>query len=158
MRLRRRLTPRTVLVRTPHFPYRRCGVSGEVLLGLGGNIGDVVRRFEHLFVYLQRANYIEVVQSAPLLKNPPFGYKVQPDFYNTVIAIKTPLTPHALLRYVLRVEKHFKRKREIKNGPRTLDIDILKYKHVTISSKKLVLPHPGFYRRASVQIPLAYMN
>jgi 2-amino-4-hydroxy-6-hydroxymethyldihydropteridine diphosphokinase len=158
MRSWRTLNPSHTLIKTGYFPYTKRQSSQEVLLGLGGNIGDVIRRFEHLFIYLQRSPWIEVTQTAPILKNPPFGYVEQEAFYNTVIVIETPLMPHELLRYVLRIEKHFKRKREIKNGPRTLDIDILKYKNVTISSKRLTLPHSGFYKRESVQVPLLCMR
>jgi len=129
-----------------------------VLLGIGGNVGDVVRRFEHLFYSLKRSPLIRVIETAPILKNPPFGYKEQDDFFNSLILIETFLNPKALLRYVLRVEKIFGRKRLFKDGPRTLDIDILFYENVVMETEKLTLPHPGWKERESVLIPLQYIS
>ena len=68
------------------------------------------------------------------------------------------MTPEALLRYILKVEKHFGRKRFFKDGPRTLDIDIIFYEDVEVKSDVLTLPHPGWTQRDSVLIPLSYMK
>ena len=130
----------------------------KALLGIGGNIGDVVRRFEHLICYLKRSSFISVIETAPILKNPPFGYREQGDFYNSLLLIETHLSPKALLRYVLRVEKVFGRKRLFKDGPRTLDIDILFYENVKMDTKNLILPHPEWMKRNSVLIPLLHMK
>jgi 2-amino-4-hydroxy-6-hydroxymethyldihydropteridine diphosphokinase len=127
-------------------------------LGIGGNVGDVVRRFDHLLYYLKRSTLVRVLETAPILKNPPFGYMDQEDFYNSLIRIETFLSPKALLRYVLNVEKIFGRKRLFKDGPRTLDIDIIFYENRTIKTKELILPHPGWRDRESVLIPLSMMK
>jgi len=130
----------------------------RALLGIGGNIGDVIRRFTHLFVYLQRQKSVHIVETSPLLQNPPFGFLAQNDFINGLILIETNMAPRRLLRYILRVEKLFGRKRLFKDGPRTLDIDIIFYDNVTIQSEVLTLPHPGWMERSSVLIPLAKMK
>ena len=157
--IRKRIDAQNMLLRTRIFPARFAGKNGhEALLGIGGNIGDVVRRFEHLFYYLKRSSLVRVLETAPILKNPPFGYIEQGDFYNSLMRIETLLTPKALLRYVLRVEKVFGRKRLFKDGPRTLDIDILFYENVKMETKELTLPHPGWRERASVLIPLSMMK
>ncbi len=140
----------------PSF-YREKG-GHKALLGIGGNMGDVLRRFEHLFWYLKRSNLIHIVETAPILINPPFGYTEQDDFYNSLILIETMLTPKALLRYVLRVENVFGRKRLFKDAPRTLDIDIIFYENVTMDTKILTLPHNGWIERVSVLTPLSYMK
>ncbi len=146
-------------MKTQYFPCALTSEGGyKVLLGIGGNIGDVVRRFEHLFYYLRRSSLLRVIETAPIVKNPPFGYTEQGDFYNSLMLIETLLNPKALLRYVLRVEKVFGRKRLFKDGPRTLDIDIIFYENVTMETKELTLPHPGWKERASVLIPLRYMH
>lgn len=72
--------------------------------------------------------------------------------------VETKLTPKALLDYVLRVEKHFRRKRSFKDAPRTLDIDIIFYENISITSKTLTLPHPAWMQRSSVLVPLALMK
>ena len=157
--IRKKLNDKNTLIKTECFPCSLSVKSGhKVLLGIGGNIGDVVRRFEHLFYYLKRSSLIRVIETAPILKNPPFGYREQGDFYNSLMLIETLLNPKALLRYVLRVEKIFGRKRLFKDGPRTLDIDIIFYENVAMKTKKLTLPHPGWKERESVLIPLAMMK
>ena len=158
---RKVLNKKNTLISTQHFPYNTN--TGNVkkyktLLGIGGNIGDVVRRFEHLYWYFKRSSFVDIVETAPILKNPPFGYMEQGDFYNSLILVETNLTPKELLNYVLRVEKLFGRKRLFKDGPRTLDIDIIFYENVRMETKTLTLPHPGWMQRDSVLIPLSMMK
>ena len=157
--IRKRIDTKNTLIKTRTYPCRFQSKSGhQVLLGVGGNIGDVIRRFDHLLYYLKRSTLVRVLETAPILKNPPFGYMDQEDFYNSLIRIETFLSPKALLRYVLRVEKTFGRKRLFKDGPRTQDIDIIFYENRTIETKELTLPHPGWRERESVLIPLSMMK
>ena len=93
-----------------------------------------------------------------MLKNPPFGYLEQDDFYNAIVIVKTCLRPKALLRYILSIEKRFGRKRLFKDGPRTLDIDIIFYANEQIESRELIIPHPAWCKRPSVLIPLSYLK
>ena len=156
---RKVLNKNHTLIFTLHFPYTTNSKGGyKVLLGIGGNMGDVLRRFAHLVVYFKRSPFVRVIETAPILKNPPFGYTEQKDFYNSLVLVETLLTPKALLRYVLRVEKLFGRKRSFKDAPRTLDIDIIFYEKVIMNTEKLTLPHVGWMKRASVLIPLSYMH
>ncbi len=145
---------------TPLYPWFNPNDARghKVLLGIGGNVGDVVRRFEHLYWHLRRSPFIVIVQTSPILRNPPFGYTDQPDFYNALLLIKTYLGPQALLDYILAVEKHFGRKRSFKNAPRTLDIDMIKYAKRTMATPKLILPHPYWMTRSSVLMPLVWMK
>ncbi len=143
------------------YPYRRKKeIKGKYksLLGIGGNIGDVRRRFNHLFIYMQKSPFLTIIETSPILKNPPFGYLEQNDFYNSLIFIKTSLQPKALLRYILRLEKKFSRRRSFQDAPRTLDIDMIFYKDLTIKSKILTIPHPFWKERGSVTIPMSYMK
>jgi 2-amino-4-hydroxy-6-hydroxymethyldihydropteridine diphosphokinase len=157
--IRKRIDAKNTLIKTRTYPARFKSKSGyQVLLGVGGNIGDVVRRFDHLVLYLKRSALVRVLETAPILRNPPFGYREQADFYNSLIRIETFLSPKALLRYVLHTEKRFGRKRLFKDGPRTLDIDIIFYENKIVKTKDLTLPHPGWKERASVLIPLAMMK
>ena len=159
---RKSLFKNHTLVFTEHFPYhrkiKRSYKKYKALLGIGGNVGDVIRRFEHLFQYLKTSGSVTVIETAPVLKNPPFGYLEQDDFFNSLILIETNLTPRALLRYILRVEKKFGRKRLFKDGPRTLDIDIIFYEDVKMDTEVLTIPHPEWMNRASVLIPLSKMK
>jgi 2-amino-4-hydroxy-6-hydroxymethyldihydropteridine diphosphokinase len=155
----KKLNQNLTLIFTPHFPYNgKSKGNSKALLGIGGNIGDVIRRFEHLFWYFKRSPFVHVVETAPILKNPPFGYTQQNDFYNSLLLIETALKPQALLRYVLRVERLFGRKRSFQDAPRTLDIDIIFYENRTMDTEELTLPHPGWRERLSVLVPLSMMK
>ena len=161
--LRKRLSSQLTLLRTPFFPWRSPKpivkkYEHRVWIGIGGNIGDVRRRFEHLFTFLNRQNDIRVLESSPILINPPFGYINQPDFYNATLLIATPLSPKTLLPRLQAVEKHFRRVRSFKDAPRTLDIDIIFYEDRVYSSSKLIIPHQGWTKRQSVLIPLKMMR
>ena len=157
--IKRTLNSQYTLIKTQLYPSTYVERGGhKVLLGIGGNVGDVLRRFDHLFWYFKRSSLVQVIETAPILKNPPFGYTEQDDFYNSLMLVSTMLTPNALLRYVLRVEKVFGRKRLFKDGPRTLDIDIIFYENVEIQTETLTLPHPGWMQRTSVLTPLSYMK
>ncbi|MFT7824345.1 MAG: 2-amino-4-hydroxy-6-hydroxymethyldihydropteridine diphosphokinase [Sulfurimonas sp.] len=148
------------MIKSRHYPYHTSKTLSEreALIGIGGNIGDVVRRLEHLFIFFNRSKLVHITETSAILKNPPFGYLEQADFYNAVIRIETHLTPGALLRYILNVEKKFGRKRLFKDGPRTLDIDILFYEDVAMDTDTLKIPHPGWRDRESVLIPLSTMK
>ena len=98
--LRKQLDSSNTLIATAYFPYVSSQSGGhKALLGLGGNVGDTVRRFKHLFWYFNRSSFVHILQTAPILKNPPFGYMQQDDFYNTLMLVETCLTPGALLQY-----------------------------------------------------------
>ncbi|SFZ98088.1 2-amino-4-hydroxy-6-hydroxymethyldihydropteridinepyrophosphokinase [hydrothermal vent metagenome] len=159
--LKRKLNKDNSLLITEHYPsvLRSSKIyKHRALLGIGGNIGDTIRRFAHLFIYFKKSKFLQIIESAPILKNPPFGYLEQGDFYNSLLLIETNLSPSNLLKYMLRVEKLYGRKRLFKDGPRTLDIDIIFYENVKMQSKTLTLPHPSWMERSSVLIPLYYMK
>ena len=118
-------------------------------------MGDVRRRFEHLFFALKRDRQVAVVRTALILKNPPFGYTEQEDFFNSIIILRTSMQPKAFLRYLQRIEKKFGRKRSFANAPRTLDLDILFFDNRNMQTKDLTIPHASWFERESVLIPLA---
>ena len=130
-----------------HFRHR-------AIIGIGGNVGDVKRRFYHLLVFLKRQKNIAVLHTAPILQNPPFGYTEQEDFLNSVIEISTSMQPRELLAFLLQTEKRFGRRRSFANAPRTLDLDLIFFDRVKMNTPKLTLPHPHWSERESVVIPL----
>ena len=142
----------------PSHPKNSNKKPYKALLGIGGNIGDVPRRFNHLYIFLKKSPLIEIVETAPIFKNPPFGYLEQDDFYNSLIFIRTTLLPKALLRYILHTEKRFARRRLFANAPRTLDIDMIFYEYKKINTPTLTVPHPAWKQRESVTVPLLYMS
>ena len=158
--LGRSLNESLTLYKSKQFPcfFKDSSKRYSVTLGVGGNIGDLPRRLERLNRFFQRSKLCDLIKTGPILKNPPFGYTDQDDFYNTVIMVKTDLQPRAFLKYILRVERKFGRKRSFANAPRTLDIDIIFYENRKMNTKELTLPHPCWQERESVVIPMAYME
>ena len=130
----------------------------RALIGIGGNVGDVKRRFYHLLHFLQKQPNLTILHTAPILQNPPFGYVEQEDFLNSVIEVSTNMQPRELLAFLLRTEKRFGRKRSFANAPRTLDLDLIFFDKVKMNTSKLTLPHPHWAERESVLIPLQYLG
>ncbi len=129
------------------------------LIGVGGNVGDSRRVFYKLLIKLKRDNLVNVIAIAPLYKNPPFGYLEQPYFFNTIFLISTKLKPLSLLKYLQHLESYFRRKRLFKDGPRTLDLDILLYNKIKFKKgSKLIIPHPYWQSRKSVLVPLQFIK
>ncbi len=144
-----------------YFPIKITQKSRKkhfVLIGAGGNIGDTKRRFQKLFHDFKKDKKIDILQTSPILKNPPFGFLNQSDFYNTVILLKTNLTPTQLLKSLQKKEKKYKRKRSFKNSPRTLDLDIIFYDKITIVKQFLQIPHTKWNERVSVVLPLSKLK
>ena len=83
------------------------------------------------------------------------GYANQPDFVNAVAAIRTSLTPRALLDALLAIEREHGRVRDFPNAPRTLDLDIALYGERVLHEPGLSIPHPRMHQRAFVMAPLA---
>jgi len=158
---KRTLSEKLQIFKSLHFPYKKRDSSPlrySAIVGIGGNVGDVKRRFEHLFFEIQREKRVELLKSALILKNPPFGFVDQDDFFNSILLIKTSMQPRAFLEYLLRLEKKFKRERSFENAPRTLDLDIIFFENRVIKSPKLTLPHPFWKNRESVIIPLSSLQ
>jgi len=152
-----------ILISTQHYPWRATRAKykkkkHKAIIGIGGNVGDVMRRFERLFWYMRRSPHVTLLQTSPILRNPPFGYRKQADFYNGLLVIGTDLTPRGLLHYLLHAEKRFHRVRLFKDAPRTLDLDIIFYDDIQMSTPRLTIPHPHWMERDSILIPLKYLK
>jgi 2-amino-4-hydroxy-6-hydroxymethyldihydropteridine diphosphokinase len=123
-------------------------------IALGSNLDDpqahVTRAFDELALLPQT----RVLARSSLHRTKPVGYANQPDFINAVALVETRLSARALLAALLEIEKRHGRVREIPNGPRTLDLDIVVYGNATIDEPGLVVPHPRAHERAFVLDPL----
>jgi 2-amino-4-hydroxy-6-hydroxymethyldihydropteridine diphosphokinase len=129
----------------------------DVLIALGGNVGDVRDTFEKAILSIcDLAAATLVARSADYL-TPPWGDKNQPSFVNACIRLETFCDPHRLLNILHQVERVFGRDRSQEShwGPRTLDLDILAYADLRISEPALIIPHPRLFERAFVLVPLA---
>jgi 2-amino-4-hydroxy-6-hydroxymethyldihydropteridine diphosphokinase len=97
-----------------------------------------------------------VLASSSNYSTEPVGIADQPAFLNAVIALETELAPQPLLETLLAIERLYGRDRSMmfRNGPRTLDLDLLLYDHLILETNALVLPHPRLAERRFVLAPL----
>ncbi len=102
-------------------------------------------------------NLGEIVARSSIYETDPVGYAAQPRFVNAVVALQTPLFGEELLQRLLEIEREFGRDRQRtpRNGPRTLDLDLLLVDDVVLNVPQLTLPHPEMVRRRFVLAPLA---
>jgi 2-amino-4-hydroxy-6-hydroxymethyldihydropteridine diphosphokinase len=128
----------------------------EVLIALGGNVGEVRETFDRALKMLCDGGEVRLIARSSDYVTPPWGVEDQPPFVNRCAAIETSLTPHALLARAQDVERAFGRDRakERRWGPRTLDIDLIAYDDVALNDADLMLPHPRLFERAFVLVPL----
>lgn len=124
-------------------------------LGLGGNVGDVRQAIARSLVWMDNQSDLSVTKVSPLYKTPPWGVEDQPWFLNCCAQIETNLTPEDLLEICQEAERRGMRKRIIRWGPRTIDVDILMMEGVKQAEQRLTIPHPRIEERAFVLVPLA---
>jgi len=143
------------------FPYKSPRPKlkkGIVLVGIGSNVGNSERVFKKAFRYFQKHSKTKVISTSPLYKNPPFGYLEQNNFLNALMLLKTSMNAVEFMRFLLHTEKVFGRKRTIKNGPRTLDLDIIFFEKLFVYNRSIVIPHPKWQERDSVIVPMMFIN
>lgn len=130
-------------------------------IGVGSNIGDRIGYVQQAHCLLNDTEGIKILESSSLYETEPVGFKDQEWFINAVLKAETDLSAEELLQQCLRIEKQLGRIREedsIKNGPRTLDLDILFYDNKVISNKILEIPHPRVHKRAYTLVPLLELD
>ncbi|GEN57948.1 2-amino-4-hydroxy-6-hydroxymethyldihydropteridine diphosphokinase [Halolactibacillus alkaliphilus] len=125
----------------------------DAYIALGSNIEPKVEYLERANLLLGANDAIQVIKTSSIYQTEPVGYTDQDVFLNQVVQIKTTLTPQELLKAIQNVEQELGRKRDIRWGPRTIDLDILLYNHDNIESENLIIPHPRMTERAFVLVP-----
>jgi 2-amino-4-hydroxy-6-hydroxymethyldihydropteridine diphosphokinase len=124
-------------------------------IALGSNLDDPEAHVKRGFDDLDALPNTRVVARSKLYRTSPVGYLDQPDFINACALVETELAPRPLLEALLEIERRHGRKREIPNGPRTLDLDIIVYGDRKVDEPGLVIPHPRAKEREFVLKPLA---
>lgn len=123
-------------------------------IALGANLGDPAATLNAAFDALGKLPESHLLRRSALYRTAPIGFTKQPDFINAVAALKTDLPAQNLLDRLHGIEQDFGRQRTLHNGPRTLDLDLLLYDDLQISTPRLHLPHPRLHLRAFVVHPL----
>lgn len=130
------------------------GPDKEAYIGLGSNLGQ---RETYLLEAVRELNShpeVEVVRTSDIYETEPVGYSDQGPFLNMAVVVRTRLSPHELHALMKRIEDRLGRVRTIRNGPRTVDLDLLLVDDFAIDTPELTIPHPRMWERAFVLIPL----
>jgi 2-amino-4-hydroxy-6-hydroxymethyldihydropteridine diphosphokinase len=126
----------------------------RVTLSLGSNLGDKHGNIAAALSALDEGG-VRIVARSANYRTEPWGPIAQDWFVNACAVAETHLAPDDLLALCLRAERELGRVREVKWGPRIIDIDILTYGNIKIDTPSLTLPHPYLAERAFVLVPLA---
>lgn len=126
----------------------------SVYLSLGSNLGDRQAYLQQAIEELNALGSCKVCEQSKIIETEPYGDVPQDKFLNCVVRIETVLNPQRLLEALHTIEAHANRTREVHWGPRTLDLDILFYDHITMNTQQLTIPHADLHNRSFVLEPL----
>lgn len=124
-------------------------------LSLGSNLGDSLQQLATAIKLIgNEVELTEVRRLSPVYRTQAWGNTEQPDFLNMAVELRTALPAAELMQALLAVERKMGRERLEKWGPRTIDIDLLFYRHETIEVPQLRVPHPLLHQRRFVLLPM----
>jgi len=129
----------------------------RAFVGVGANLGDALATARAALQALGRLPDTRLVACSSLYRSAPVEAS-GPDFINAAAELLTTLPALALLHRLQAIEQEFGRLRSVRNAPRTLDLDLLVYGDVVLSSDELTLPHPRAHLRAFVLLPLSEID
>lgn len=127
-------------------------------IALGSNIGDKAGHLRAAIEAMRSLATTHALRPSSVYETAPVGYVDQDLFYNMVVELDTTEPADRLLLVLQQIEQQEGRKRLFKNGPRTLDLDIILYNDETIQADGLTVPHPRMQDRAFVLAPLCELT
>ena len=129
-------------------------MSTSAFIGVGSNLGDRKQAIRQAEQKISTVYGVRFLRSAPVYETDPVGGPNQGLFLNTVWEIETELPAHELLDILRAIESDLGRLRTEKNGPRTIDLDLLLFGDEIIHEEGLIIPHPRLHERWFVLKPL----
>jgi 2-amino-4-hydroxy-6-hydroxymethyldihydropteridine diphosphokinase len=123
-------------------------------LSLGSNLGDRAAHIESALARLAEEN-VRIVKRSSFYETEPVEFLAQGWFLNIAVEAETELMPRQLLRVIRNIERELGRKRIVRSGPRTIDIDILLFGANIMNAADLEIPHPRMTERRFVLVPMA---
>lgn len=117
-------------------------------------MGDREHYLTEAIRQLDAYDNIEVSGRSGIYETEPVGVTDQAPFLNMVLELETSLTAEELFTIMLLIEQNLGRTRELRWGPRTIDLDMLLFDEVRQDDPQLILPHPRMMERAFVLVPL----
>ena len=122
------------------------------IVAVGSNINDRLKNISEAITRL--AEFGKISATSAIYETPPVGYENQANFLNAAATLQTDMQPLELLSKLQSIELELGRVREFKNGPRTIDLDLIFFDAQKIDSPELTLPHPRWRERDFVITPL----
>lgn len=121
----------------------------DVYIAIGSNIEPTKNINKAINLIKEQ---IEIKKISPVYRSKPVGFLEQPDFLNLVIKVETNYSPIHLMNYLKQIEQQLKKDKKVKDGPRTIDLDILLYGQIQCNDP--IVPHPRMHNRIFVLKPL----
>jgi 2-amino-4-hydroxy-6-hydroxymethyldihydropteridine diphosphokinase len=125
----------------------------RVVLALGSNQGERLSMLQGAVDAIADTPELTVLAVSPVYQTDPVGGPEQPDYLNAVVVAEGPHSPRTLLERALAIEDAFDRTRDVRWGPRTLDVDVIAVGDLAVAEPDLVVPHPLAAERAFVLVP-----
>jgi 2-amino-4-hydroxy-6-hydroxymethyldihydropteridine diphosphokinase len=128
-----------------------------VYVALGSNVGDRAAHLTYAVAQLAGLPETRVIAASRVEETPPIGPIAQEPYFNQMVLLETNLTPAVLLRACRAIEAERGRERRLRWGPRTLDLDIVRFGERTVREPDLTIPHPElpnreFWRREMAEL------
>jgi len=123
-------------------------------IAFGSNLGDRNKNIQQAIASLKAYPKIQVRKISSIIETEPEGAPAQGKFLNGALKIETDLSARGLLEALQKIEADLGRERTIKNGPRTIDLDIIFYGGQAINEPDLIIPHPRWNHRSFVKGPI----
>lgn len=127
--------------------------KSKVLISLGSNTGNRLNMLMKALSELERNGFC-IIDKSKIWETSPWGFTDQPRFLNMCISAETEFTPEEMISNVKDIEKKLGRSKNIKWGPREIDIDIIAIGELVIEIPGLSVPHRHMHERAFVLMPL----
>jgi 2-amino-4-hydroxy-6-hydroxymethyldihydropteridine diphosphokinase len=129
-------------------------LSSRAVIGLGSNMDNPVEQIRDALEKIAALPDCSLTKISAMYQSAPVGGVEQANFINAIAEVETTLTPQKLMACLLDIERRHDRVRTTRNGPRTLDLDIVMFNDWRINEPDLVVPHPRAHERAFVLLPL----
>ena len=131
----------------------------KVFIGVGSNLGERETHIQRAKDCLGSVRGVRFLACSKIHETEPLGGPSgQGKYLNTVWQIETDLGPKKLMEHLMQIEQQLGRVREEKNGPRTIDLDLLFYEQEIIDRPGMVIPHPRAHERLFVLEPMAELD
>ena len=128
----------------------------KTYIALGTNVGNWKNNFNNAVRLISNVGII--TQFASIYLSHPFGYEKQHYYYNSALELKTNLSPYGLFNELQMIEKKLQKNKLFINGPRKIDLDIIFFNKLILTSRKLTIPHQEAHLRDFVLLPLMEIN